>query len=63
MTAAYDVTGSLSTAGYADVPITAAEPDRVLVPGDTLYWICIGGAAWLPATADLRGVIEIAIQS
>ncbi len=63
LTGAYDLTAAVSTAGYADVPITAIEADRVLVPGDTLYWILIAGAAWLPATFDLRGVVEIALQS
>ncbi len=63
LTDAYDLTAALSTAGYADVPLTAKEADLVLAPGDTLYWNCIFGGVVLPSTADLRAVVEISVQS
>lgn len=61
LTGAYDLTGAVSAAGYADVPITASTQDATLSPGDTLYWAVAAAGTFGPTTADLRGVVEIAI--
>lgn len=61
LTAAYDLKAAVSSAGYADVPITATDADATLDAGDQLYW-AVGAAGTLgPTTADLIGVVGITI--
>lgn len=61
LTGAYDLTAAVSTAGYANVPITASDEDATLAPGDTLYWSVAIATTFGPTTADLRGVVEISL--
>lgn len=59
LTAAYDLTGALSTAGYADVPITATDQNATLAAGDVLYWTVI--AAGTLGGGDLRAIVGASI--
>lgn len=59
LTGAYDLTATLSTAGYADVPITAANVDATLAAGDVLYWTVI--AAGTLGGGDLRAIVGVSL--
>lgn len=60
LTAAADLKAATS-GNNVDVPITAADADRVVVPGDTLYW-AIAAATTITTTGDLRGVVELSLM-
>jgi hypothetical protein len=62
LTAAYDLTASISGANSnVDVPITATNVNATLAPGDTLYW-AVAAAGTITTTGDLRGVVELALR-
>lgn len=60
LTAAYDLTAATS-GNNVDVPITAADPDRVLVPGDVLWWK-VAAAGTITTSPDLRAVVELSLM-
>jgi hypothetical protein len=60
LTGAYDVKAATS-GNNVDVPITAADVDRVVSPGDTLFWRVIA-ATTITTEGDLRGVVELSLM-
>lgn len=60
LTAAYDLKAATS-GNNVDVPITASDPDRVVAPGDTLYW-AVAAAGTISTSPDLRAVVEASLM-
>lgn len=59
LTAAYDLTAA-TTGNNVDVPITAADADRRVSPGDVLYW-AVAAAGTITTTPDLKAVVEASL--
>ncbi len=62
LTAAYDLTTSITNYANVDVPITAADSDAFINPGDALYW-SIAAAGTITGGPDLKGVVLFAIRN
>lgn len=62
LTAAYDLTTSVTNYVNADVPITATDQNATLAPGDTLYW-SVAASGTITGSPDLKGVVLAAIRS
>lgn len=60
LTAAYDLKTATSGSNV-DIPITAADADRVVVPGDVLYW-AVAAATTITTTGDARAVVELSLM-
>lgn len=61
LTAAYDLK-TATTGDTVDIPITADDKDRVVVPGDTLYW-AVAASGTITTASDARAVVEISLIS
>lgn len=60
LTAAYDL--KTATSGDTiDIPITASDADRVVSPGDTLYW-AVAATGTITTASDARAVVEISLM-
>lgn len=60
LTAAYDLK-TATTGDCVDIPITAADADRVVAPGDTLYW-AVGASGTITTSPDAKMVVEASLM-
>lgn len=60
LTAAFDLTTAMTSGKCLDIPITAADPDRVVSPGDVLYW-AVAAAGTITTSPDGRAVVEASL--
>lgn len=60
LTAAYDLT-TATTGDCVDVPITAADADRVVKPGDVVLWK-VAATDTITTATDRRAVVEISLM-
>jgi hypothetical protein len=60
LTAAADLKAATS-GNNIDLAITASDQDRVVAPGDTVYF-AIAAATTITTTGDIRGVLELSLM-
>lgn len=61
LTGAFDLTTAMTSGKNLDIPITATDPDRVVAPGDVLYW-AVAAAGTITTSPDGRAVVEASLM-